>query len=71
MHANITLAGKLVGELKTGTTINNTLVLTEDYNRVRQGITQALKPFPKARDAVVDFLRGMEAIEPPVIEHQP
>jgi hypothetical protein len=71
MHANIKLAGQLVGELNTGTTINNTLVLTEDYNRVRQGITLALKPFPKARAAVVAFLRGMEEIQPPAIEHQP
>ncbi len=71
MHANITLAGKLVGELKSGTTINNTLILTPEYHQTRLGIVRALQPFPKARDAVVAFLRGMEATEPPAIEHQP
>ena len=70
MHANITLAGKLVGELKTGTTINN-LILTPEYHQTRLGIVRALQPFPKARDAVVAFLRSMEEIEPAVIEHQP
>jgi hypothetical protein len=69
IHKNIELTGKLVGDLKTGTTINNTLILSTEYHRLRTGLVLALKPHPKARLAVTQLLQSMEA-EPAVIEHR-
>lgn len=71
IHKNIELTGKLVGDLRTGTVINNnTLVLTSEYHKLRTGLVLALKPYPKARAAVSRFLQSLEA-EQPVIEHKP
>ena len=67
IHKNIELTGKLVGDLRTGTVVNN-LILTGEYHQLRTGLVLALKPFPKARLAVAQFLQSMEA-EP--IEHKP
>jgi len=69
IHRNIELTGKLVGDLKTGTTVNNTLILSGEYHQLRTGLVLALKPFPKARLAVTQLLQNLEA-EPALIEHE-
>ncbi|MFC1688088.1 hypothetical protein ACFL07_00325 [Pseudomonadota bacterium] len=69
IHRNIELTGKLVGDLKTGTTINNTLILSGEYHKLRTGLIMALKPHPKARVAVTNLLQSLEA-EPALIEQQ-
>jgi hypothetical protein len=69
IHRNIELTGKLVGDLKTGTTVNNTLILSGEYHQLRTGLVLALKPFPKARVAVTKLLQNLEA-EPALIEHE-
>jgi len=70
IHRNIELTGKLVGDLKTGTTITNNLILSGEYHRLRTGLVSALKPYPKARLAVTQLLQSLEA-EPALIEHKP
>ena len=67
IHKNIELTGKLVGDLRTGTVVNN-LILTGEYHQLRTGLVLALKPYPKARLAVQQLLQSLEA-EP--IEHKP
>ncbi len=69
IHRNIELTGKLVGDLKAGTTVNNTLILSGEYHQLRTGLVLALKPFPKARVAVTKLLQNLEA-EPALIEHE-
>ena len=71
IHRNFELTGKLVGDLKTGTTIQNTLILTGEYHKLRTGLVQALKPYPKARLAVAQFLQTLEEEQTLIIEHQP
>jgi hypothetical protein len=70
IHRNIELTGKLVGDLRTGTVVNN-LILTGEYHELRTGLVLALKPHPAARLAVVELLQSLEATHAPAIEHQP
>lgn len=48
------LIGKLLGELKTGTTVN--IMYNPEFIQVRHVITEALQPYPEARQAVVKAL---------------
>lgn len=68
IHKNIELTGKLVGDLRTGTVVNN-LILSGEYHQLRTGLVQCLKHHPKARLAVTQLLQSLEA-EPVTIEHQ-
>ena len=51
---NLELTGKLIGELKTGTTIN--LNYNQEFIQVRTLIVDALQPHPEARQAVLAAL---------------
>lgn len=55
------LIGKLLGEIKSGTTVN--VLYNPEFIQVRQTITQALEPYPDARQAVVRALEEGEAID--------
>jgi hypothetical protein len=68
IHKNIELTGKLVGDLRTGTVVNN-LILSGEYHQLRTGLVLALKPYPKARLAVTQLLQSLEAA-PTLIEHE-
>ena len=60
LHTNLELTAKLVGDLGTGsTTINNVLVLPA-YVAMRIALVQALAPFADARQAVAAVLHTLE-----------
>ena len=63
-RSTLELIGKLIGELKTGTEIN--ITYNQEFIQVRQLITNALLPYPEAREAVVRALEG-EVID---VEHE-
>lgn len=71
LHKNLELTGKLLGDLKTGSTTNNVLILSPQYHELRTGLVQALSPFPEARVAVVALLQRLEHVERPALEHTP
>jgi hypothetical protein len=55
------LIGKIVGQLGTGTTINNSvLFVSPAYVSMRMELIRALAPFPEARVAVAAALGSME-----------
>jgi hypothetical protein len=61
IHRNIELAGKYLGlfaQHHVSTNVN--VLISEDYLRLRQAITLALRPFPEARRAVADELHKLE-----------
>lgn len=60
LHHNLEITGKLLGDLGTGTTINNVLILPQ-YIELRMAIVRALDAFPEARIAVASALRQIEA----------
>lgn len=60
LHKNMELVGRLVGDLSTGgTTINNILVQPA-YIELRVQLVQALAPFPDARASVAAVLHSIE-----------
>ncbi|MEJ8568274.1 hypothetical protein [Elongatibacter sediminis] len=70
LHKNLEITGKLLGDLKTGSTVNNlTLIAAPEYHQLRVGLVQALKPFPAARDAVLEVLQQIEQVDRPALEH--
>ncbi len=61
LHENHEIVGKLVGELTQGTQIlNQSLVVSPDYLKLRALLITALAPFPAARIAVAKALRELE-----------
>src|SRR5262249_33669632 len=58
---NIELTGKYLGlfaQHHVNTQVN--ILVSEDYLRLRQALTMALRPFPEARRAVADELHRIE-----------
>jgi hypothetical protein len=61
LHRNLEVTGALLGDLSTGsTTINNVLVMPA-YVEMRVELVQALAPFPQARLAVAAVLHRIES----------
>ena len=61
LHRNLEITGTLLGDLTSGnTTINNLLVLPA-YIEVRVALVKALAPFPDARQAVAKVLHRIES----------
>jgi hypothetical protein len=61
LHKNFELVARLLGDLQTGhTTINNVLVQPV-YIELRTELVRALQPFPEARHAVAAVLHQVEA----------
>jgi hypothetical protein len=61
IHRNIELAGKYLGlfaQHHVNTQVN--ILVSEDYLRLRQALTLALRPFPEARRAVAQELHHLE-----------
>jgi hypothetical protein len=70
LHKNLELTAKLLGDLKTGTTVNNlTLIAAPEYHQLRTGLVQCLRSYPEAREAVLELLQRIEQIERPALEH--
>jgi len=59
LHANFEIVAKLLGDLHTGTVINNVLVMPQ-YVEMRVELVKALAPFPEARQAVAAVLHTIE-----------
>ena len=55
------LVARLLGELRTGTTIN--ILYNEEFTEVRLVIINALIKYPEAKQAVIDALQEKGAIE--------
>ena len=61
LHRNLEITGKLLGDLSSGgTTINNVLVMPA-YVEMRVELVRALAPYPEARQAVASVLHRIEA----------
>lgn len=61
LHRNLEITGELLGDLSTGsTTINNVLVLPA-YVEMRVELVKALAPYPEARQAVARVLHRIES----------
>ena len=61
IHKNIEMVGKYLGlfaQHHVSTQVN--ILVSEDYLRLRQALTMALRPFPEARRAVADELHRLE-----------
>lgn len=61
IHKNLELVGKYVGlfgQHHVSTNVN--ILISEDYLRLRQALTLALRPFPEARRAVAEELHRIE-----------
>jgi hypothetical protein len=61
IHKNIELAGRYLGlfaQHHVNTQVN--ILVSEDYLRLRQALTLALRPFPDARRAVAEELHKLE-----------
>ncbi|MBX4992858.1 hypothetical protein ABID08_002025 [Rhizobium binae] len=71
LHRNLELTGKLLGDLNTGTTINNNVLVSPVYIEMRTELVKALRGFPDARQAVALVLQGLETrfAEGMVIDH--
>ena len=63
-RSSLELIAKMIGELKTGHTVN--ITYNQEFIEVRQQIHQALLPYPEARQAVIEALDG-EVID---VEHE-
>jgi hypothetical protein len=65
LNSNLNLTAKIVGEIETGnrTTINQ-LIVSPEYITLRSALVQALSPYPEARRAVSEVLRGLESERP-------
>lgn len=71
LHRNLELTGKLLGDLSTGTTINNNILISPVYIEMRTELVRALRDHPEARQAVAQVLYGLESkfAEGAVIDH--
>jgi hypothetical protein len=61
IHKNIELTGKYLGlfaQHHVSTSVN--ILISEDYLRLRQALTMALRPYPEARKAVAEALHVIE-----------
>lgn len=63
---NLSLTAKLLGDLQTGGTTVNQLIVSPEYVQLRQALLQALQPYPEARAAVARVLKDMEGADPHV-----
>jgi hypothetical protein len=61
LHRNLEITGELLGDLSTGsTTINNVLVMPA-YIEMRMELVRALAPYPEARLSVAAVLHRIES----------
>jgi hypothetical protein len=60
LHRNLELTGELVGDLGTGTTTINNVLVMPAYVEMRVELVKALQPYPDARQAVAAVLHTIE-----------
>jgi len=69
IHENLSITGKLLGDLGVGSTTINNVLLVPAYVEMRVELVRALAPFPDAREAVAAVLQRLEGDAAKVIEH--
>lgn len=69
LHSNFEIVAKLLGDLHTGTVINNFLIQPQ-YVEMRVELVKALAPFPEARQAVAAVLHTIEHKAADAIKNQ-
>jgi len=79
--ANLSLVGKLLGQLATHHNVTHTSLLVQpDYLRLRQALITAVRPYPEAARAIAAALFALEsdaakvieqATKPVLIDHTP
>src|SRR5215204_1817549 len=60
LHNNLEITGKLVGDLASGTTTINNVLVMPAYVEMRVELVRALAPFSEARQAVAAVLHRIE-----------
>jgi hypothetical protein len=70
LHRNLELTGKLIGDLNSGNTTTNVLVMPQ-YVEMRVELVKALADFPDARERVAGVLHSLESKAADQIEAQP
>lgn len=67
LHQNAALIARLLGQLNSGhTSITQNILIMPAYHQMRVALIKALRPFPEARDAVIQALHSVERdITPP------
>lgn len=60
LHRNMEIVGKLLGDLNSGTSITNNVLVMPSYVALRVELVRALAPFPDARAAVAQVLHSLE-----------
>jgi hypothetical protein len=60
LHRNFELVGKLLGDLNTGNTTINNVLIQPQYITMRVELVRALAPYPEARHAVAAVLHRLE-----------
>jgi hypothetical protein len=68
LHENLTITGKLLGDLGVGSTTVNNYLVTPMYIELRTVLVRALAPHPEARIAVAQALRCIEEKSAAIIE---
>ncbi len=60
LHRNLELTGRLLGNLNSGTSITNNVLVMPAYVEMRVELVRALAPYPQARQAVAAVLHTIE-----------
>jgi hypothetical protein len=61
IHTNLEITGKLIGDLGTGSTTINNVLIQPTYVHMRCELVKALAPYPEARAAVAAVLHTIES----------
>jgi len=61
LHRNLEITGTLLGDLATGSTTINNVVVLPAYIEMRVALVKALAPYPDARRAVASVLHRIES----------
>lgn len=61
LHHNLEITGELLGDLSTGSTTINNVLLMPEYIAMRVELVRALAPHPEARQAVARVLHRIES----------
>lgn len=61
LHRNLEVTGELLGDLATGSTTINNVVVMPEYVAMRVELIKALSPYPDARQAVARILHRIES----------
>jgi hypothetical protein len=61
LHSNFEIVGQLLGDLATGSTTVNNILIAPQFIELRAELVHALRPYPEARRAVAAVLHRLES----------